>query len=139
MVHLAVPTTDVGCRVRARGWRTRSHRRRNVDGVAGQYGDDQDHADHAGLHVRLDVRQAETVAHVEHDQDGECHPGHRAGTTEDADATEQHHRDDVQLEAAGQVAAHRSEPGGVQHAGDGGDGSGSDEQPELQAADVEPE
>ena len=120
------------------GGAARSHRRAQpVDGVAGEDGRDQDHADHPGLHVGLDVRQAETVANVEHDQDGERDPGHRPGATEDADAAEQHHRDDVQLEAAGHVAADRSEPGAVQHAGNGGDGSRGDEQPELQAGDVE--
>ena len=44
-------------------------------------------------------------AQVEHDQDRQTDTEHRSRAAEDADPAEQHHRDDVELEAFAEVAA----------------------------------
>src|SRR4051812_25318157 len=80
------------------------------DEVGDQNREDQQNADDPGLGVLVDVREPQTVADVEHDQNRQRDADHRARASEDAHAAEQDHRDDVEPEAGGQIAAARAEP-----------------------------
>ena len=59
------------------------------------------------LCVLVVVGKAEAVADVEHDEDREGDADDRPGAPEDADAAEEDHRDDVELETGGEIAADR--------------------------------
>ena len=102
---------------RAGGRSLRSPAAEALDEVLGEHRADQDRPDDAGLGVAADVGQAEAVAQVEHDEDGEQHAAHPPRAAEDAHAAEQHDGDDLELEARRHVAADGAEPGGEEDPG----------------------
>src|SRR5439155_25171908 len=81
-------------------------------------------------------RQCEPIPQIEDDEDRENHTGHRARAPEDADATQEHHRDDVELETFRSAPAHRTEARGEEYAGERGDRAAHDEDRELHARDA---
>src|SRR5882762_8862511 len=109
---------------------------RRGDEVRQEHGQDEQGTDDPSLGVPGGVRQREPISQIEDDEDRENHAGHRARASEDADATQEHHRDDVELETFRSAPAHRSEAGGEEYAGERGDRAAHDENGQLHARDA---
>ena len=84
--------------------------------VRDQYREDEKPPDHIVLGVAGDVGQTHAVAKVQDHKQREADADQVALAAENADPSQKHGGDDVELEALRHVAAHGPESRGVEHA-----------------------
>src|SRR3989442_954150 len=110
---------------------------RGGDEIRHEHGQDEQGADDPGLGVPRRVRERQPVSQVQDDEDREDHAGHRSRAAEDADATEQDHRDDVELEALGGAAANGPEARQEENARERGNDAAHGKDGQLHAPDAD--